>query len=147
MDWQEVRNSDTYKSAGLMKRFSIRKSYFNDFIKTREDLPPDPIDQAALEYGFTQGFGDEPDLPPPPKTKTSDEEIWNGESPTTYTLKAGAFGAAHSLASALETASFGLSKKVGLGKEGVEGILKEKYEATPTSLTVSDVAGGFAGYG
>lgn len=143
MKWKEVADTDKYKNSGLMERYAIRKAYFNDFVKTKPNFPQDPVISAKIEDIFTKDRIEKEKLPSaypksedkrPITTKVGDA------------LKRASFGAAYTLANTLESATFGVSKHVGLDKEGVGNILKNRYNATPFELGVSDVYGQMGGY-
>lgn len=84
MDWNSVRESDAYKKGGLVERHSIRKAFFNDFIRDRGDFPKDDEGLAAkIEHSFITGYEKEEDLPEPevkrPKLYMPKAEIPFGE--------------------------------------------------------------------
>lgn len=146
MDWKDIRNSSTYKSASLMDRHSIRTDFFNEFIKTNPDFPQDEFIAQQIEQKFTVDYGEELDLP---KLNEAESAPWKaqGDNELEWRLKRGSWGAIHALTGVLESTSFGLSEHIGLDSKGINDILTRKYNATPDELKYSKEWGKLGGYG
>lgn len=141
-EWEAVKETDVYKKSGLMQRHSIRKSFFNEFIKKQPEFPKDEDQARQLEETFTTDFKEK--VP-----KAEDEETpWGklGESKFSYALKTGAWGTAHTTANTLDTLTLGAAKHLGFSDEGVEKILENRGVEQP-AIARSKGAGSLVGYG
>lgn len=158
--WNDVQKTERFQTAGIAERKALKEAFFDQIALA--DPKASLLSDEAKALAKTK-FLETPDSTRLPTTSWEDEKAQSIKSrmlratpvglvsqvKSDETLKRtgemATFGAAHTLASALDIATFGLSKNIGLGKEGVEAELK-KRGAPDLALGASELAGDIGGY-